>query len=119
MTTLDEECTCRKVLAIGASRYIADIEKGRCDDIDSPIFDLLNVAEKVGLYDVCIKMILNAYFYPKEGWRRTLWQTIWKCKDEDYLIMYKQPKPDTLAFKIIENVYYLVWWLYNLRSDTG
>ena len=28
-----------------------------------------------------------------------------------YLVMSKRPKPDTLLFKIIENAYYLVWWL--------
>ena len=25
--------------------------------------------------------------------------------------MYKQPKPDTILFKITGNLYYLVWWL--------
>ena len=55
-------------------------------------------------------MIINGYFYPKEGWRRIVWNAIWKCEDEDNLLIYRNPKPDTLLFKIIENAYYLVWW---------
>ena len=42
--------------------------------------------------------------------KRVVWQAIWACEDNDYLLMYKQPKPETLLFKIIENAYYLIWW---------
>ena len=55
-------------------------------------------------------MIVNGHFYPKEEWKRIVWQSIWACEDNDYLLMHKLPKPETLLFKVIENAYYLIWW---------
>ena len=110
MTILDDNAICKRVLKARTQVYIGDIAKGRSNVTDSPVYDILNTAEKVGLFGECINMIQNGHYYSKECWRQMVWQSIWKCEDEDYLIIYKQPKPETLLFKIIENAYYLVWW---------
>ena len=111
MTILDDNAICKKVLTARTQEYIGDIDKGRINATDSPVFDILRVEENVGLFGECVNTILNGHYYSKEGWRQLVWRAIWKCEDDDYLIMYKQPKPETLQFKIIENAYYLVWWL--------
>ena len=110
MTILDDNVVCKKILIIGTNKFINDVEKSRMNANNSPVFDILKVAESVGILRECLNMILNGHIYPKEEWRRIVWSAIWKCEDEDYLLIYKNPKPDTLLFKIVENAYYLVWW---------
>ena len=107
---IDDNAVCKKILIIGTQNFINDVEKSRINANNSPIFDILKVAESVGLLRECLNMILNGHLYPKEEWRRIVWSAIWKCEDEDYLLIYKNPKPDILLFKIVENAYYLVWW---------
>ena len=110
MTILDDNAVCKKILIIGTNNFINDVEKSRMNANNSPVFDILKVAESVGILRECLNMILNGHLYPKEEWRRIVWSAIWKCEDEDYLLIYKNPKPDTLLFKIVESAYYLVWW---------
>ena len=110
MSILDDSAVCKKILIVGTQKYIDDVAKCKINANNSPIFDILKVAESVGLLVDCINMIMNGHFYSKEDWRRMVWQAIWKCEDEDYLLMYKQPKPDIILFNVIDNAYYLLWW---------
>ena len=110
MTILDDSAVCKKLLVTRTQNFIDDMEKGRINEYNCPIFEILKAAEDVGIFGECINMIINGYVYPKEGWRSIVWNAIWKCEDEDNLLIYKNPKPDTLLFKIIENAYYLIWW---------
>ena len=109
MTILDDSAVCKKILVSRTHNCIVDMEKGRINEHNSPIFEILKAAEDVGIFGECINMIINGYFYPKEGWRCIVWNAIWKCEDEDNILIYKNPKPDTLLYKIIENAYYLIW----------
>ena len=58
-----------------------------------------------------MNVILNGHIHCKTEWRRIVWQTIWQWEDEDCMIIYKQPEPDIILFNMVENAYYLVWWL--------
>ena len=65
-----------------------------------------------------MNMAMNGHYYSKEQWRRIVWQTIWAREDEDCILLYKEPKPDTVLFKVIGKTYYLTWWVIaDIRPD--
>ena len=68
MSILDESAICKKILTVGTQKYIDDVAKCKINAYNSPIFDMLKVAESVGLLGECINMIMNGHFYSKEGW---------------------------------------------------
>ena len=49
ITTMDEYDTCRKVLLTRARMYWENVNKGKQNESNSPIFDILNIADEVGL----------------------------------------------------------------------
>ena len=110
ITILDEDAVCRSILTIRAQHYVNDRDRSRINESNSPIFDILNIANDVGLGDTCMNMIVNGHSYAKDAWRKIVWQTIWQREDEDCMLLYKQPKPDNLLFNVIGNSYYLIWW---------
>ena len=110
ITNLEEDAICKKVLITSAQRYTANFERSQINEANSPIYDMLNTAKKVGLLDICMNTIINGHFYTKQEWKNIVWQTIWHKEDEDCFLLYTQPKPDNILFNVIENTYYLIWW---------
>ena len=88
ITTLDDDAECKKILVETSNRYLEDVGKCSQNVTNSPIFEMFNVTKEVGLSDMCINMITNGHYYPKNEWRGILWQTIWKQEEQDCVILY-------------------------------
>ena len=48
ITNLDEDATCKRILFTSAQRYISNLERSQINEANSPIYDILNTAKKVG-----------------------------------------------------------------------
>ena len=108
---LDDEDTCKRILAARANAFSENINLGRLNEFSSPIYDILNTSILVGLYDVCMRMITLGCYFSKTEWKTLVWKKVWECEDEDYAIMYTQPHQKYLLFDIIAKPFYLIWWL--------
>ena len=64
ITSLDDNEICKKILVGRTHRYLEDAETNKLNDCNSPVFEILNAAKDVGLYDICINIITNGHFYP-------------------------------------------------------
>ena len=92
--------------------------KGKINMNDSPMFKILNVAERFKIFDTCMNMALNGYFYPKEKWSKIVCEihVVWALEDEEYVSYKNQLAKEKLLFQIIEKPNYLTWLVISDRS---
>ena len=48
------------------------------------MFEMFNVAERIGLLDTCMNVTLDGHFYGKREWRKCVWEKGWVLGDEEY-----------------------------------
>ena len=111
ITNLDDDDICKRILKVRTNEFVKDIQKHRLNEHDSPVFDLLDVSIRTGMYEICMQMIMNGHYCSKEKWRNMVWERVWSLEDDDYTTMYKQPDQNILLFKVTCNPYYLNWWI--------
>ena len=108
---MEDDDVCKRILIARAHEFSEDVDKGRMNVNCSPIFDILSVSIQVGVYDTCMRMILNGCYLSKAEWRKCVWKKVWAMEDDDCCIMYKQPHQNYLLFNVTDKPYYLVWWI--------
>ena len=111
ITIMEEDSICKTILKCRAESFRVDINTRGTNNNDSPIYDILNTSIEVGLHDVCMNMILNDHYYSKENWKRIVWENVWSREEDDVSIMYKQPGRRCDMFDVIDQPYYLIWWI--------
>ena len=102
---------CKRILLTRTRDYMNNTHKSSVNERDSPIFDILNISKRIGLYDVCTRMILGDLYYSKQEWRTIVWSHVWSLEDEECILLYRQPHQNILLFEIMDGPYYLVWWV--------
>ena len=58
-----------------------------------------------------MNMIVNDHYYSKDNWKRIVWEKVWRREEDDVSIMYKQPGRKHDMFDVIDQPYYLIWWI--------
>ena len=101
----------KQILYNRAIEFSDNVETCRQNEFSSPIFDILNTSILVDLYNECMRMIVDGYYYSKKAWRDLVWKKVWLKEDEDCLTLYKQPHQKYLLFEITNKPYYLIWWI--------
>ena len=99
ITNLDENATVKNVLTVREMSYMNNIEAGRKNEFNSPIYNILNTASSVGMLDICMNTIANGHVYSKLDWKRIVWDTIREHEDDDCFVLYKQPNLKLCSFK--------------------
>ena len=108
---MEDDDTCKRILRDRAKSFADNLETSRLNAHYSPIFDILDISIRVGLYDTCMRMITSNVYLSKEELKKSVWRNVWEKEDEDCILMYKQPHQDILLYKITGSSYYLVWWI--------
>ena len=108
---LNENIPCRGIMLLQANKYHRDRAKCRLNESSSPMFEILNVAERTGLIDVCFNMILNGHLYSKKDWNKIIWERVWTLEDEEHQVAKAQLNKERLLWQIIESPNYLTWWV--------
>ena len=96
----------RRILIACTTRYHENRAKSRLKVNDSPLYDLLDVAEATGLLKLCTNMILNGHYYGKDMWRKIVWETLWALEDEECNLYKKQLGKEKLLFHILGKPYH-------------
>ena len=108
---MDHNSTCRNILLRRSNKYLENRAQSKLNLNDSPIFEILNVAERLNLIDLCLNMIQNGHVYSKSGWSKIVWDKAWRLEDEEFQIAKNQLRQEKLLFQVIEKPYYLTWWV--------
>ena len=111
ITIMKDECIYKKILQAGATQYNLNRNKGRLNENDSPVFELLNTSLEVGIFDNCMNIILNGRYYSKDMWKKLVWQAVWTREDEDVSMTYTNLAVRPRMFDIIDKTFYLNWWI--------
>ena len=108
---MEDDMVCKRILQMRTHDYMNDTHKSNVNERDKPIFDILNIGKRIGMYDICIRMILGDLYFSKEEWRNIVWRHVWSLEDEECLLLYRQPHQNILLLEIMDGPYYLVWWV--------
>ena len=108
---MEEGSTCRSVLFLRANNFYENRAQSRLNVNDSPMFDLLNIAEKAGLIEICFNMILNSHYYSKQEWSKVVWESVWRMEDEEFQLCRNQITKERLLYQVLEKPCYLTWWV--------
>ena len=108
---MEEDSICRRILLQRTQDYLGNEHCSKINENDSPIFDLLNVSRKIGLFDTCIRMITTGCLYSKQEWKTRVCEHVWHLDDEECIMMSRQPDHTVLLFEIMKGPFYLVWWI--------
>ena len=108
---MDDEATCKKILISRTNNFIEDCHRSKINVCDSPIYEMFNVAERLGMLDMCLNMTLNGHYYDKKMWSKCVWENAWNLEDEEITLYKNQLAKEKLIFQIIEKPYYLTWWV--------
>ena len=112
VTCLDDDAIAKRIVCVRANSFIQERDKSRRNENSSPIYDLLNVAEKAGLLETCMNMVHNGWYYSKDVWSKKVWKAMWDMEDEEYQLLKIQLNHEKLLFQIIGKHFYLTWWLF-------
>ena len=110
ITTLDDDVIYKRVFKQRFLQYESDPIKGRANEYNSPIFDMIRISEIFGVTNDIRCMLDGTKFYNKAQWREKIWQCAWDIEDQDwdYRTMFFR---STLNLrKTMESVHLLIWW---------
>ena len=82
----------------------------RQNNNDSPILDMLNVADHFGLLSEVKGIIRGTKWFSKSQWKDLVWRRAWNLEDQDWGYRSRLFKSTINLTKSMSNVCLLVWW---------
>ena len=113
---LEDDAICKRVLMERAREFSENVNIGKLNRFDSPIFEILSTSIDVGLYETCMSMILRGHVFTKNQWKKVVWDAMWRMEDEDCVSHYKNGRVIPTLFSVIDRTFYIIWWI---MSDKG
>ena len=107
---LDETNPCRRIFVNRAVVFMNDIQKGLLNEHDSPVFELLRVAQIYGLLKEVMNMAQGTHMFEKTTWRKMVWKSAWSIEDVDWRYRISYFHSTLILSKVMGNVKYLIWW---------
>ena len=71
---MKDEVVAKRMLIMRVNTFNEDRAKSKLNANDSPMFDILNIAERLDLLVVCLNMVLNGHYYDKKTWNKIVWE---------------------------------------------
>ena len=107
---MDDDDLPKKIFCERANVYFSDNRFGNENQLQSAIFDLLNVSQIFGLLNDVRNMVERQHFYPKSVWKSKVWEKGWQLEDLHWRIE-KQLYRSLDIFNGVSPVnMYLTWW---------
>ena len=76
----------------------------------SPIFDILRIAQIYGLFDDLMRMLNGTHHISKAMWRRKVWENAWQIEDRDWVLRAQYFGNSYIFCKTINGPVYSIWW---------
>ena len=107
---LDESNPCRQIFVRRAHDFLNNMQNALRNEHDSPVFDLLRVAQIYGMLGEVMRMAVGTHWYEKSIWKKLVWQNAWSIEDQDWRYRISYFRSTSLLSCVMGNVKYLVWW---------
>ena len=69
---MEDDIFCKRILVQRMRDSLENEQKSSINENDSPIFDILNISKRIGLYDICNMMTIGGHYYSKEDCNKIL-----------------------------------------------
>ena len=96
---MKDEAVAKRMLIMRVNTFNEDRAKSKLNANDSPMFDILNIAERLDLLVMCLNMVLNGHYYDKKTWNKIVWEKVWHLEDEEYQMYKEQLNKEKLLFQ--------------------
>ena len=63
---MEDGATCKRIMSVQVNKYNENRPHCTVNECNSPMWDILNVAQRLNLLDNCLNMIMNGHKYPKK-----------------------------------------------------
>ena len=80
IAVLDDISIYKRILIHRMTYYSNNLEEGRNNRCNSPIFDLLKVSESFGVYDDIMGMFHGVREFGKKEWKDLIWLRTWEIE---------------------------------------
>ena len=111
MLRLHEQNVVRQVFVSKIKRYRENKIKGESNLCQSPTFDMMNAAARLGVLSTVYKIVDGKIPCPSKGiWSTMIWKKIWQLDDlywESTKVLYRA---NELLYKTVSISRYLPWW---------
>ena len=109
LLSLDQGVLSRKTFIERATRVYNNDISPRSGEW-SIVVDLLEVADIFNLSDEVRNMVLRDHYYPKNVWKRTVWDRGWSLEDTHWCLEARLYKELDILTKVCSGPRYLTWW---------
>ena len=91
--------------------YVRQLDEGRQNKHNSPIYELLNTGIKFGLFELIVEMSIgNTPIIPKGKWSAMVWRIAWQLDDMYWKSTAMMHNKNDLLTKTMGKSQYLTWW---------
>ena len=118
LLALDDETLSKKIFIERAMVFYGIENNAPLDDEWSIVDNLLNVASVFRLDNEVRNMILRGHMYPKDVWKRMVWERGWALEETYWCLEARLHREMDLLLRICPRPRYLTWWcLSNNHAD--
>ena len=108
---MEDGATCKRIMSVQVNKYNENRPHCTVNECNSPMWDILNVAQRLNLLDNCLNMIMNGHKYPQKTQNKIFWEKAWALEDEEVQIVKGQLCREKLLLRVLDKSYYLTWWV--------
>ena len=114
---MSDDAICKRMLVHKAPVYTKHQFISSRNEVDSPIFEILNICKEFGILDKCVDMINGGFYLSKFEWKTMVWNIAWQIEDYEYSLSC----PNSFMSRIIDKHFFLTWWIISdsVPSITG
>ena len=91
-------------------QFIGNTEACIRNEHQSPIFDILRIAQIYDIFNDTIRIVNGTLYISKNMWRRKVWESAWQLEDRDWVMRAQYFGNPYLFCKTINGPVYSVWW---------
>ena len=108
---MDHSNVIRKIFELRLFSFCENSQKGRINEFRSPVYDILHVAVRFGLFNTIHGMVKGDLpLISKQAWSKIVWERAWKLDDADWNAYNYISNDNDLLSQTVGKTRYLTWW---------
>ena len=107
---LDDRVIYKQLFVERFTQYDADPAKCSLNEFNSPIFDMIRVADIFGVLEDVRNMFQGIKYFSKEQWKQRIWKCAWDIEHQDWGYRTIFFKSTVNLRKTMGSVHLLIWW---------
>ena len=101
----------KEVFLLRLDKYFSDLRRSQQNFYNSPIFDILNSCQRLGILEMVVKMAKSILpLISNKSWSKIVWDKAWVLDDAYWESLSKTTNDSNILYKTIGAPRYLSWW---------